>query len=366
MKKAINDILAKKEYSRGDIVSLLRLREPRDIEQLRSAAENTLLKHCGKKVYFRGLIEFSNHCVCDCNYCGIRKSNHGVRRFLLTKDEILESALFCAAQGYGSVVLQSGERRDEEFISFVEDTVRSIKRETKSPDSPHGVGITLCVGEQSEKTYRRFFEAGAHRYLLRIESSTPCLFECIHPKTQQLQSRIECLKLLKQIGFQVGTGVMIGLPTQTLEELADDILFFKAMDVAMIGMGPYIVHEATPMAVYKDETAGRRDEIMQLSLNMIAVTRLVLQNVNIAATTALQAMDPVGREKGLLFGANILMPQSTPTTVRNDYLLYEGKPCLDESALQCKNCLERRIASIGREIGYNSWGDSLHFTQPIP
>jgi len=365
MKKSIYDIIAQEEYFKADMIRLLGVHGSHDIETLRCAAEKTLFDNCGKRVFFRGLIEFSNHCICDCNYCGIRKSNAAVRRYVLKKKEVVDSALFCAKQGYGSIVLQSGEREDDAFVTYVEDVVKTIKRETVSSVLPDGIGITLCVGEQTRETYERFFAAGAHRYLLRIESSTPRLFEFIHPKTQKLQSRIECLRTLKNIGFQVGTGVMIGLPTQTLEELAEDVLFFKDMDVDMIGMGPYIVHTETPMALHKDETAARHDEILQLSLNMIAVTRLVLKNVNIASTTALQAMDATGREKGLLFGANVIMPQSTPTDVRNDYLLYEGKPCLDENALQCKNCIERRITSIGREPGYNSWGDSLHFSNCI-
>jgi biotin synthase len=355
----IPNILNKTEFAKQDIVTLLSASA--DIETIRRRAYRVLVDNCGTTVYFRGLIEFSNRCVNDCRYCGIRKSNSGVKRYLLTQKEIVETARFCAEQGYGSVVLQSGERHDEEFISYVEACVRTIKKETVSDALPGGVGITLCVGEQTRETYQRFFAAGAHRYLLRIETTNPRLFREIHPPEQTLEARVECLRDLKSIGFQVGTGVMIGLPGQTIPDLADDIMFFQNQDVDMIGMGPYIVHEATPMNIHRKDVAERKDDILSLSLKMIAVTRLVLKNVNIASTTALQAMDPSGRELGLSFGANVVMPQATPVRVRHEYLLYEGKPCLDESAEHCKGCLERRIRSIGRDVGHDSWGDSRHF-----
>jgi biotin synthase len=314
-------------------------------------------------VWLRGLVEFSNHCINDCNYCGIRKSNAAVHRYLLTKEEILESALFCAKAGYGSMVLQSGERHDERFVSFVEDVVRTIKKETVSIDMPQGLGVTLAVGEQSEESYKRFFDAGAHRYLLRIETTSPELFLRLHPACQTIDTRMACIEALKKIGYQVGTGVMIGLPGQTVENLADDILFFRNMDVGMIGMGPYIVHRQTPMLVHEQEIASRKKEILELALRMIAVTRLVCRDVNIASTTALQAMDPFGREMGLLHGANVMMPQVTPVGVRKHYQLYEGKPCLEENAGQCRDCLERRIRSLERETGKNGWGDSKHFAR---
>jgi biotin synthase len=311
----------------------------------------------GNKVFFRGLVEFSNICSSDCHYCGIRKGNKQVNRYILSKDQIIDAAIWCADQGYGSVVLQSGERTDKSFIDFVEDVVVAIKTKTRSTLMPDGIGITLCVGEQTEESYKRFFDAGAHRYLLRIESSSPTLFRKIHPENQKLETRIQCLQSLRRIGYRVGTGVMIGIPGQTIENLADDILFFKELDVDMIGMGPYIVHNQTPMAIYQEETKQRFEEIFSLSLKMIAVTRLVLRNVNMAATTALQSMKHDGREQGLRFGANVIMPQLTPTEVRKEYQLYEGKPCLDENVEQCRDCLTRRITSVGRVIGYNEYGD---------
>jgi biotin synthase len=339
------------------IIQLLSLESPDEIERLRSSAERLLLKLRGPQVYFRGLIEFSNICRCDCYYCGIRKSNAALYRYTLNKVQIVQSAIWCAQQGYGSVVLQSGERNDPEFVDFVEDVVTSIKNGSTSPQLPEGLGITLSCGEQTEESYQRWYNAGAHRYLLRIESSTPALFASLHPPYQKLQTRIAALKSLKKIGYNVGTGVMIGLPGQTLENLADDILFFKEIDADMIGMGPYIVHNATPMVHYKDEIALQYGKIFSLSQKMIAVTRLTLKNVNIAASTALQAMKEDGRETGLTFGANVIMPQVTPVEVRKNYLLYEGKPCLDENAEQCRTCLSLRVASVGRTIAYNNWGD---------
>lgn len=357
----LHQILEKESFSKDDIVTLLSIESRQDTTLLRNTASKVLAENCGTKVYYRGLIEFSNICVNDCYYCGIRKGNSAVKRFTLTKDQMVQSACWCAEQGYGSVVLQSGDRNDPKFIEFVEDVLKAIKANTISKHHPSGIGVTLCVGEQTPETYQRFFDAGAHRYLLRIESTSPKIFGEIHPKSQTLESRIRCIKSLQKIGFQVGTGVMIGLPGQTIEDLANDILFFKENNIDMIGMGPYIVHNQTPMSQFSAEIDQKTDDVFQLALKMIAVTRLVLKDVNIAATTALQAVDPTGREQGLQFGANVVMPQLTPGEVRRQYTLYEGKPCLDEVAEDCKTCLENRIKSIGREVAFYEWGDPRHF-----
>ncbi len=359
----IEPILSKPELSRDDIVRLLSADDDASMDLLRQKASGILLENCGPEVYFRGLIEFSNICLNDCDYCGIRRGNTKVKRFQLTKDEIVSTALWCAEHGYGSVVLQSGERRDPEFVDFVEDCVGKIKQCSRSERLPNGLGITLCVGEQTEETYRRFLAAGAHRYLLRIETSSPRLYARIHPESQRIETRIERLRMLNKIGFQVGTGVMIGLPGQAAEDLADDILFFRNMDIDMIGMGPFIPHSDTPLGQTAIAGGYDKDAVFRLALRMIAVTRLVLKDVNIASTTALQAIHPEGRELGLQYGANVIMPMATPPNVRHDYLLYEGKPCLDESAEQCSSCLRRRIESIGRTVALNRWGDSRHFSR---
>lgn len=348
----------KTEELKQEIAFLLSLRERASLEFVHKAAEQMLLSHCSEKVYYRGLIEFSNICARDCHYCGIRRSNRKLKAFMLSQEEIVEIARWCAQNGYGSVVLQSGERSDQGFVSYVEQVLRAVKRATQSEKLPQGVGITLCVGEQSRQTYERFYEAGAHRYLLRVETTNPELFARIHPPRQKLEKRIECLETLKQIGYQLGTGVMIGLPGQSLEMLAQDVLFFAQKECDMIGMGPYIPHNDTPMKAHYEQTSFDTKEALRLGLLMIAATRLLLKDVNIAATTALQAIDPLGREKGLRFGANVIMPQVTPTSQRKDYQLYEGKPCLEESGGDCLQCLAVRIASVGRKVGLHEWGDS--------
>ncbi|MCP4123358.1 MAG: radical SAM protein, partial [Bacteroidetes bacterium] len=228
-----------------------------------------------------------------------------VGRYTLPREEIVQSAIWCAEQGYGSVVLQSGERRDPQFVDFVENVIKEIKEKTISEKLPDGVGITLSVGEHDKESYERFFKAGAHRYLLRIETTDNKLFKELHPEIQKLEKRKECLDYIEECGFQVGTGVMIGIPGQTIRMLAEDVLFFMDKDIDMIGMGPYIVHNQTPMA---SKSMMDKDPLLQLSLNMIAVCRIVLKDINIAATTALQAIIHDGRERGLSYGANVTMP----------------------------------------------------------
>lgn len=326
-----------------------------EVEVIRQAAERALLTHCGDTVRLRGLIEFSNRCTLDCYYCGIRRSNRAPTRYTLALDEIVETARWCGEQGYGSVVLQSGERRDDKFTAFVAEAVRAIKAATRSDALRDGVGITLCVGEQSPETYAEWFEAGAHRYLLRMETSSPRLFAALHPAEQRYASRVDCMKTLKAIGYRVGTGVMIGLPEQTIDDLVDDLFFFRDIGADMIGMGPYIPHEQTPMHAASVRDVPAR---MTLALRMIAATRLLLPSINIAATTALQTLAPDGREQGLRHGANVIMPQATPLHVRREYTLYDGKPCLDDSAGQCAACLEGRINSVGRRILRDQWGDA--------
>lgn len=357
----LQELLNKGHFTIDDIKSLLSVNGKEDINHLQEKAYLVMNQNVGEKVYLRGLVEFSNLCINDCYYCGIRKSNHYVKRYTLDKKEILEAAKWCAEQGFGSLVLQSGERNDEQFIDFVEAIVKLIKEETKSEKLPNGLGITLCVGEQTNGSYKRFFDAGAHRYLLRIETSSPDLFKQIHPDFQLYDRRIEALKSLKKTGFQVGTGIMIGIPGQTIDDLANDVLFFRDMDIDMIGMGPYIVHSDTPMNLYYDEYSERKRTIYELSLKMIAVSRIVLKDVNIASTTALQAMYPMGREAGLMFGANVIMPMLTPTHVRSDYQLYNGKPCIDEFSSDCFECVQQRIESTGRTVAKDEYGDSKHY-----
>ncbi|MDD3124879.1 MAG: [FeFe] hydrogenase H-cluster radical SAM maturase HydE [Candidatus Kapabacteria bacterium] len=346
-------------YTKNEIINMLATVADDEVEKLRQQAYSVMLENCGSNVYLRGLIEFSNICTNNCNYCGIRKSNHKVHRYQLNRENILQSAIMSMKSGFGSVVLQSGQRQDAEFVGFVCSIVREIKQITKSEMLPNGVGITLSVGEQSEETYRKFFDAGAHRYLLRIESSNPELYAKIHPGEMKFENRLHCLEVLKKIGYQIGTGVMIGLPGQTLEDLANDILFFKSIDADMIGMGPFIPHKDTPMNEEKFPWDKNRN--YRLGLNMIAATRLVLEDVNIASTTSLQAIAEGGREHGLMFGANVIMPQQTCQEVRNEYLLYDGKPFLNETIDELASGVKQKVEALGRKIAFNTFGDPLHF-----
>lgn len=355
--------LTQTSFSRDEIAAILGTTDPAALQEIQKAAEKVLRVQCGQNVYLRGLLEISNICTRDCFYCGIRKSNKNMHRYVLTQDDILSVARACADEGFGSIVLQSGERQDEKFIAALEESVRRIKVETRSAKLPDGLGITLCMGEQTPETYWRLFEAGAHRYLLRIETSNPVLFARLHPAEQSFASRLAALRSLRAIGFQVGTGVMIGLPGQSLQDLADDILFFKNENIDMIGMGPFIPHKETPLAARPCPDAATR---FRLGLLMVAATRLVLRDVNIAATTALQALDPIGREKALRYGANVMMPLMTPETVRRDYQLYPGKPCLDEASDACVSFLAGRIQMTGRTLGRDAWGDAPHAKRRAP
>ncbi|NOY23599.1 MAG: [FeFe] hydrogenase H-cluster radical SAM maturase HydE [Acidobacteria bacterium] len=341
---------------RQDLIRMIASEKTDERQVLYDNAYRLKLEQVGKLVYFRGIIEFSNICTKNCYYCGIRRDNTAFSRFSMKEDEVLDCAKLAHDYRYGSIVLQAGERNDPDFVSFVEKVVRRIKQM-----SDNGLGITLSLGEQSPETYRRWFEAGAHRYLIRIETSNRSLYQSLHPEDHDFDRRMACISELRKIGYQVGTGVMIGLPGQTEEDLAEDILFFKKLDVDMIGMGPYIVHHDTPMAGKSPEFNPVRQ--LRLGLNMIAATRLALKDVNIAATTALQALDPRGRELGLQAGANIIMPNITYTRYRSSYQLYDNKPCLDENAGLCRACLSHRITGIGEDIGYNEWGDSPHFAK---
>ncbi|GAB4267562.1 MAG: [FeFe] hydrogenase H-cluster radical SAM maturase HydE [Candidatus Rifleibacteriota bacterium] len=344
------------DLSVDELEYLLGLSDKNEIKQLFDAAYRVKEKMVGKIAWFRGIIEFSNICNKDCYYCGIRKSNTSTQRFQIPEQEIIDSAVWTWEAQYGSAVLQSGERSDPQFVDMVERIIREIKRRTNGE-----LGLTLSLGEQTEETYRRWFEAGAHRYLLRIETSDPELYRKLHPEDHDFNYRVDCLKRLRKIGYQVGTGVMIGLPFQNLRHLAQDVMFFKKMDVDMIGMGPYLFHSATPLEQYRKEWQKDEEELLQLGLKMIAVTRLVLRDVNIAATTALQALKHEGRELGLQAGANVIMPNATDTKYREGYKLYENKPCTDENASMCRGCLTRRIQGIGETIGFGQWGDSPHF-----
>jgi biotin synthase len=302
-------------------------------------------------------VEFSNICGKNCHYCGIRRDNKNITRYNLGDKEILDAVRFAHDNKYASVVLQSGEIESHGFTDRIEKLLKEIKK-----ISNNGIGITISLGEQKPEVYRRWFDAGAHRYLLRIETSNPDLYKKIHPDDgkHDFNRRLECLQSLKNIGYQTGTGIMAGLPFQTIEDIAGDIMFMKNFDIDMVGLGPYIEHRDTPMFEQRDLLMPplRR---FTLTLKIIALLRVIMKDINIAAATALQAIDPMGREKAIMAGANVIMPNITPGKYRNDYKLYDNKPCTDEEAEDCTNCLEARIHMAGDDVGFGEWGDSKHF-----
>lgn len=296
----------------------------------------------GDKVYLRGLIEYSNRCSKDCLYCGIRGSNHNVQRYELDIQTVMMAVEYAIQHNYGSVVLQAGEQSSSRFVDVIEECLIQIKQRSNNK-----LGITLSLGEQSPETYARWRKAGAHRYLLRIESSNPEFYAKIHPASHSYHQRLECLQSLRQLGYQVGTGVMIGLPGQTLEHLADDLLFLQKIDIDMCGMGPYIEHPDAPLG----SSSYSLEQRLNLSLRMIALLRILMPEINIASTTALHALHPQGREMGIAAGANIIMPNITPPDRRPQYKLYNNKPMSD-------------INLEGFNVEYGAWGDSAHFSLP--
>jgi biotin synthase len=318
-------------------------------EALRQEAYRVKVATVGPEVYLRGLIEISNICVKDCLYCGIRRS---VRcpRYELSEEEVLAAARVAASRRYGSLVIQGGERADKAFTQKITRLLKAIKALDTGEDPP--LGITLSLGEQPREVYEEWFHAGAHRYLLRIEASNPDLYRKIHPEDHSYDRRLRALYDLKEIGYQAGTGAMIGLPYQTAEDMADDLLFYKEFDTPMVGMGPYNPHPETPLAVsgVPYPSAQRR---FSLGLKMIALLRLLMPDINIAAATALEILDPRGREMGILSGANVLMPNITPREQMVKYNLYNRK-ILNASDVQ-------DLIEQGIPIGYGRWGDSKHY-----
>ena len=342
-----------------DAIKQLLSSEGQQEENLIRRGLEVKLAHLDNYVHLRGLIEFGNVCEKNCLYCGLRRGNGKIARYALSDEEVLSCARLAKDLGYGSVALQSGERSDPEFVDRVERLVLEIKKIDGG-----SLGITLSLGEQTEETYRRWFDAGAHRYLLRIESSNEELYYRIHPHDDKhsFRRRLDCLDILKSIGYQTGTGVMVGLPYQTVDHLAADLLFFKRMDVAMVGLGPYIPHPDTPLYRLKD-LVPPAEERMRMTLKMIAILRIMMPEINMVAATANQTIDPQGREKAIMAGANVIMPNLTPGEYRESYFIYPDKACVKDRPEQCSTCLDIRMAAIGHKILYNAWGDSLAFTK---
>ncbi len=335
-----NHTLTKDEY----IELLYKWDDPLVMELLQKEALRLRELHYSNKIFVRGLIEFTNYCKNDCYYCGIRRSNKNAGRYRLTKEEILECCSYGYELGFRTFVLQGGEDpyySDEKMI----DIVSAIK--TAYPDC----AVTLSIGEKTYDSYRAFRSAGVDRYLLRHETACESHYQKLHPQEMKLEVRKQCLRDLKSLGFQTGAGFMVGSPGQTMESIADDFLFLKELQPEMVGIGPFIPHHDT---MFAKEPAGSVD----FTLFLLSITRILLPKVLLPATTALGTMDENGREKGILHGANVIMPNLSPLKNRKQYELYDNKICTGEEAAEGLAELEKRVASVGCVISYER-GDAV-------
>ena len=330
-------LLSEKHHlSLSSFERILRERTEEDEELARQLARKCTEKYYGRGVYTRGLIEFTNYCKNNCHYCGIQRGNQEVERYRLSKEEILSCCEEGYRLGFRTFVLQGGEDpyfTDEKIVEIVQ----AIKKEF--PDC----AVTLSIGEKSRASYEKYFLAGADRYLLRHETADKEHYQYLHPKELSWEHRMRCLQDLKDIGFQVGCGFMVGSPHQTAKTLAKDLYFIQEFQPDMCGIGPFIPQHAT---VFAKETAGTLHD----TLFLLSLLRLIHPNMLIPATTALGTIDKRGRELGILSGANVLMPNLSPTAVRKKYLLYDNKICTGDESAQCRACLSRRMESIGAHL----------------
>jgi biotin synthase len=326
----------------SDLERLLSLEDPRDQQMLFEAADRVRKRHVGDGILLRGLIEFSNHCVNTCYYCGLNRNNTSLERYRLSDEEILGGVALMSSQRIATVVLQAGEDDGIDPETFAK-VVREIK-------GRFGISITLSVGEWPRSEFALWKDAGADRYLLKIESSDKALYESLHAH-RSFENRLRCVADLQSLGYQVGSGCMVGIKGQTPAHLARDILYFAHDDFDMIGIGPFIPHPRTPLA---DEQRGG----VEMTLKAVALTRIVTRNSHLPATTALGSLEQDFRIQGLKAGANVLMPNFTPVRAKKLYEIYPGKRCIEEPAGACAFCMEGLAASIGRHIDYSA-GDSL-------
>jgi len=338
----LEKILNNEELSKEEIVFLLNLNDEAEKKKLFARADEVRAQYCGDDVHLRGIIEFSNYCEQNCLYCGLREDNFTLSRYRMTPEEIIDAAKTISKLGIFTIVLQSGEDRyyDTDMIAYI---LYQIKQQAD-------VAVTLCIGERGFDEYRAWKIAGADRYLLKHETANEKLYSVYH-KNQRLDERLNHLRFLKTLGYQTGSGNMIGLPMQTIEDIADDLLLCKELDLDMAAFGPFIASPHTP---YQNKKNGD----VELTLKTMAVARLVLKDVHIPATTALATLDDDGRVRGLNVGANIIMPNMTPSPYREKYLIYPDKKCLNDNPQMCKSCLELQVEAIGRKISYKR-GDSL-------
>ncbi|MDD4796701.1 MAG: [FeFe] hydrogenase H-cluster radical SAM maturase HydE [Eubacteriales bacterium] len=336
MKSLIDKLEREHLLTHTEFIRLLENRTPELDEYLFERARNVRLRHYGRDVYVRGLIEFTSYCKNDCYYCGLRRSNAHAQRYRLTPEEILDCCDAGYALGFRTFVLQGGEDpyyTDEKLCALV----WAVKK--RYPDC----AVTLSAGEKNREGYQAYFDAGADRYLLRHETANATHYGKLHPADLSLQNRQRCLWDLKDIGYQVGCGFMVGSPYQSAACVADDLLFLHAFNPHMVGIGPFIPHHNTPFAA---QPAGS----LELTLFLLGIIRLMLPKVLLPATTALGTIHPLGREKGILAGANVVMPNLSPRDVRGKYLLYDNKICTGDEAAECRACLAQRMQSIGYQV----------------
>lgn len=344
VRAAIDQLKETQKTDRSTLKSLILLTDQEERDYLYSTARQVREQYYGKKVFVRGLIEFTNYCRNDCYYCGIRKSNAQASRYRLSKDEIIDCCEIGYQLGFRTFVLQGGE--DGHYtVEMLGDIISSIHR--KFPDC----AITISFGEWSREAYEHWFQCGAERYLLRHETANEEHYRSLHPEQMSLSNRKQCLYNLREIGYQVASGFMVGSPGQTVDCLIEDIEFLQDLKPHMIGIGPYISHKDTPFCNEKNGT-------LEQTLNLLALLRIIFPKVLLPATTSLGTIDPGGREFGLLAGANVVMPNLSPVSVRKKYMLYDNKICTGEESAQCQKCLERRIESTGYEMVVER-GDSL-------
>ena len=322
----------KMNLSRNDIIRLLDDEERQN--DLFKKADETRRKYVGDEVHLRGLIEFSNICRNNCLYCGIRKGNKNAIRYRMTPEELIETARRAAGMGFKTIVMQSGED-----MYYTSERMCRIIEEIKK----FNVAVTLSIGERSYQEYKAFREAGADRYLMRIETTDKDLYHKLDPE-MSWQKRYECLLMIKELGYELGSGIMVGLPEQTLDSIAGDLLFLQNLGVDMAGIGPFIPHPDTPLAQAKGGA-------LYLALRTMAIMRLLLPDINIPATTAMESLHPQGRIMALRCGANVVMPNVTEGEYRKFYELYPGKICVNDTPVHCRSCIGLKIMSIGRKIG---------------
>ncbi|MBQ7265534.1 MAG: [Firmicutes bacterium] len=334
MKELLDKLEREKSLSKEEWIYIFDNYTEDDRKYAAEKARKISLAKFSNKVYIRGIVEFSNVCVNDCYYCGIRRSNKNVERYTLSKEEILECCKYGYEYGYRTFVLQSGEKAKS--VKEVAEIVKAIKKQ--HPDC----AVTLSLGELEEEDYRLLKEAGADRYLLRHETANEEHYKKLHPENMSLEHRKNCLRTLKKLGYQTGAGIMVGSPFQTSTHLAEDMLFLKELRPEMIGIGPFLPHKDTP---FKDEPKGS----YTLTLFLLSLCRLMLPSVLLPATTALGTITPRGREEGILSGANVIMPNLSPTDVRKQYMLYDNKICVNDASAHCNDCLKLRLSSIGYE-----------------